>query len=77
MDFYVLMCDISYNKLYNKILNGLKSNLCNGIIWFNCKLWYYVSFKDVYVLNFISFKLKIIGIDMKKIFIKSILEENL
>ena len=58
---------------------GIKTNLCNKSVGFNCRPGYYVSLKDEFDIKFIFFKIKIVGMDMKKrrISIKHILENYL
>ena len=43
-----------------------KTNLCNGSVGFNCRPGYYASLKDEFVKNFLSLKIKTVGIDMQK-----------
>jgi len=43
-----------------------KTNLCNGSIGFNCRPGYYVSLKDEFAKNFLSLKMKTVGMDMKR-----------
>ena len=50
----------------NQIIIGIKANLCNGSALFNCRPRYYVSLKDEFAKNFISLKIKTIGMDMKR-----------
>jgi len=40
--------------------------LCNGSVGFNCRFGYYVTLKDEYAKNFLSLKIKIVGMDMKR-----------
>ena len=58
IDLYALLCDIRHTKFNNQIITGIKTNLCNGSIGFNCRPRYYVSLKDEFAKNFLSFKIK-------------------
>jgi len=66
IDLYSSLCDIRHTKFNNKILTGIKTNLCNGSVGFNCRSGYYVSLKDEFAKNFLSLNIKIVGIDMKR-----------
>jgi len=65
IDLYALLCDIRHTKFNNQIITGTKTNLCNGSR-FNCRPGYYVSLKDEFAKNFLSLKIKIVGMDMKR-----------
>ena len=45
---------------------GIKTNLCNGSVGFNYRPGYYVSLKDEFTKNFLSFKIKTVGMNMKR-----------
>ena len=36
IDLYTLLCDIRHTKFNNQIITGIKINLCDGLIGFNC-----------------------------------------
>ena len=36
IDLYALLCDIRRTKFNNQIITGIKINLCNGSVGFNC-----------------------------------------
>ena len=61
IDLYALLCDIRHTKFNNQIIIGVKTNLCNGSVGFNCRSEYYVSVKDKFLENFLSLKIKIVG----------------
>ena len=66
IDFYALLCDIRHTKFNNQIITGIKINLCNGSVGFNCQSRYYVSLKDEFAKNFLSLKIKTVGRGMKE-----------
>ena len=66
IDLYALLCDIRHTKFNNQIITGIKTNLCNGSVGFNCRPGYYVSLKDEFAKNFLSLKIKTVGMDMKR-----------
>jgi len=66
IDLYALFCDIKHTKFNNQIIIGIKTNLCNELVGFNCQPRYYVSLKDEFVKNFMSLKIKIARMDMKR-----------
>jgi len=66
IDLYALLCDIRHTKFNNQIITGIKTNLYNGSLGFNCRPGYYVSLKDEFAKNFISLKIKTVGMDMKR-----------
>jgi len=66
IDIYVLLCDIRHTKFNNQIITGIKTNLCNGSVEFNCRPEYYMSLKDEFVKNFLSLKIKTVVMKMKK-----------
>jgi len=43
INLYALLCDIRYNKFNNQIIIGIKINLCNDLVGFNCRLEYHVT----------------------------------
>jgi len=43
-----------------------KTNLCNGSVGFNCRSGYYVSLKGEFAKNFLSLKIRIVGMDIKR-----------
>jgi len=53
-------------KLINQFITGTKTNLCNRLVGFNCRPGYYMSLKDEFAKNFLSFKIKTVGMDMKE-----------
>ena len=59
IDLHALLCDIRYIKFNNQIIIGIKTNLCNGLLGFNCLPEYYVNLKDAFVKNFISLRIKL------------------
>ena len=63
---YALLCHIRHTKFDNQIITEIKTNLYNGSIGFNCRPGYYVSLKDEFAKNFLSLKIKIVGMDMKR-----------
>ena len=66
INLYTLLCDIRHSKFNNQIIIGIKTDLCNGSVRFNYRSGYYVSIKDEFANTFLSFKIKIIGIYMRK-----------
>ena len=66
IDLYALLCDIRRTKFNNQIIIGIKTNLCNSSVGFNCRPGYYVSLKDEFAKNFLSLKIKTVGMDMKR-----------
>ena len=40
IDLYALLCDIRNSKFSNQIITGIKTNLYNGSIGFNCRPGY-------------------------------------
>ena len=66
IDLYALLCDIRHTKFNNQIITGIKTNLCNGSVGFNCRPGYYVSLKDEFAKNFLSLKIKTVVMDMKR-----------
>ena len=58
IDLYALLCDIRHTKFNNETTIGIKTNLCDGSIGFNCRLGYYVNLKDEFAKNFLSLKIK-------------------
>lgn len=58
IDLYTLLCDIRHTKFNNQIITGIKANLYNKLVGFNCRSRYYVSLKDEFVKNIISLKIK-------------------
>jgi len=66
IDLYALLCDIRHTKFNNQIITGIKTNWCNGSVRFNCRPGYYVSLKDEFAKNFLSLKIKTVGMDMKR-----------
>ena len=66
IDLYALLCDIRHTKFNNQIIIGIKTNLCSGSVGFNCRPGYYVSLKDEFAKNFLSPKIKTVGMDMKR-----------
>ena len=63
---YALLCDIRHTKFNNQIITGIKINPCNGLVGFNCRPGYYVILKDEFAKNFLSLKIKTVGMDMKR-----------
>ena len=63
---YTLLYGIRHSKFNNQIITWIKTNLCNGLVGFNCLARYYVSLKDEFVKNFLSLKTKIVRIDIKR-----------
>ena len=61
IDIYALLCDIKYTRFNNQIITGIKTNLCNGSVGFNCRLGYYISLNDEFAKNFLSLKIKQLG----------------
>ena len=66
ISLYALLYDIRHTKFNNQIILGIKTNLCNESVGFNCRPRYYVNLKDEFVKNFISLKIKAAGIDIKR-----------
>jgi len=66
IDLYALLCDIRHTKFNNQIITGIKTNLCNGPVGFNCRPGYYLSLKDEFTKNFVSLKIKRVVMDMKR-----------
>jgi len=66
INLYALLCDIRHTKFNNQIITSIKTNLCYGSLGFNCRLRYYVSLKNEFPKAFLSLKIKIIGMDMKR-----------
>ena len=66
IDLYALLCDFRHSKFNNQISTGIKTNLCNGLVGFNCQPGYYVSLKDEFAKNFIYLKIKTVGMNIKK-----------
>ena len=46
IDLYAFLCDIKYTKFNYQINIGIKTNLCNGSVGFNCRPGYYLNLKD-------------------------------
>ena len=65
IDLYTLFCDIRHTKFNNQIIIGIKTNLYNGSVRFNGRQGYYVSLKAEFAKNFLSLKIKTVGMDMK------------
>ena len=61
-----MLYDIRHTKFNNQIITGIKINLSDGLIGFNCQPGYYVSLKDEFVKNFISPKIKILVMFKKR-----------
>ena len=57
IDLYALLYDIRHMKFNYQIIIGIKPNLCNGLVGFNCRPGYYISLKR---MNFLitSYPLK-------------------
>jgi len=66
IDLYALLCDIRHTKFNNQIITGIKLNLCNGSVGFKYRPWYYVSLKDEFAKNFLSLKIKTVGMKWKR-----------
>ena len=66
IDLYSLLHDIRHTKFNNQIIIGIKTNLCNGLVGFNYRPGYYVRLKDKFTKNFLSLKIKTVGMDMKR-----------
>ena len=66
IDRYALLYDIGHTKFNNQIIAGIKTNLCSGSVGFNYRPGYYVNLKDEFAKNFLSLKIKTIGMDMKR-----------
>ena len=66
IDLYALLCDIKHTKFNSQTITGIKTNLCNGSVGFNCRSGYYVNLKDEFAKTFLSLKIKTVGIDMKR-----------
>ena len=58
-----MLCNTSHN---NQNVTEIKANLSNGSVEFNCQPGYYVSLKDEFAKNFLSFKIRAIGMDLKR-----------
>ena len=65
IDLYTLLCDIRHTKFNNQIITGIKTNLSNKTAGFNCRPGYYVSLKDEFAKNFLSLKIKTVGMKVK------------
>ena len=66
INLYALLCDIRHAKFNNQIVTEIKINLCNGSVGFNCRSEYYVSLNDKFATNFLSLKIKIVGMNLKR-----------
>ena len=66
IDLYALLCNNKNIKSNNQIITWNKSNLCNDSIGFNYQLGYYASLQNKFDKNFMSFKIKTLGIDTKR-----------
>ena len=66
IDLYALLCDIRHTKFNNKIITGIKTNLCNGPVGFNCRPGYYISLKNEFAKNFLFLKIKTVRMAMKR-----------
>jgi len=72
-----LLCDIRHTKFNNQIITGIKTNLYDRSVGFNVDLdIVYVSLKDAFAKNFLSLKIKTVGMDMKRS-VKDILKNYL
>lgn len=65
INLYALLCDIRHIKFNNQIITVIKTNLYNGSVGFNCRPGYYVNLKNEFAKNFLSLKIKTVGMDMK------------
>ena len=58
IDPYAPLCDIRHTKFNNQIITRMKTNLCNGLVGFNCRPGCYLSLKGEFTTNFLPFKIK-------------------
>ena len=66
IDLYALVYDPRHNKFNNEIILWIKTNLCNHSVGFNCLPRYYVSLNEEFAKNFLSLKIKVVGMEMKR-----------
>ena len=65
INLYALLYDVMNTKFNNQIITRIKTDLCNSSIGFNCSK-YYARPKDELAKNFLSLKIKIVDMDMKR-----------
>ena len=66
IDLYALLYNIRHTKFNNQIITRIKPIYLMGSVGINYQPGYYVSLKDEFAKNFISLKIKTVGMDMKR-----------